>query len=223
MSKIIKNNKKSLKKTPDGSCTIYSEHFNEFYHNVNGALTESKHIYIDLGLKSIEKDDIKILEIGYGTGLNALCTFFENHNLNKNIYYIGIEKYPLKLNEFMDMNFNRLFNIGENLLLKFFQGWDIEVAVSDNFRLLKKQIDFLDYTPCTKYDLIYYDAFSPDTQPEMWSLEVLNKIINNLNSGGVFVTYCVRGDLKEKLRSLGLKVKRFPGPPGKRHVLKAEW
>ena len=210
--------------TGDGSCTLRNEHFGETYHSINGAVAESMHIFINLGLRSFSNRNINILEIGYGTGLNAMLTFIENQSLGNTIFYHGIEKFPIDKETFLQF-VNHTPDISPKLTtdtaIKFCDYWDSEIEINSNFKLLKQKIDFEDFSPARKYDLIYFDAFSPDTQPEMWTLENLRKIINNLSDNGVFVTYCSKGILKQNLRDLGMIVKRIQGPKGKRHVIRA--
>ncbi len=217
--------KTEIIKTADGSCTLKNEYFGETYHSVNGAISESLHIFINLGLKNFEESEINILEIGYGTGLNAILSYLENISLNNKIFYHAIEKFPIDreyFHAFIENTAEISSKISKNIANKFCTDWNTETEVSENFHLLKQNIDFYDFIPDKKYDIIYFDAFSPDTQPEMWSFENLQKIINNLNTNGVFVTYCCKGIVKQMLRDLGLNVKRMPGPKGKRHVIQAK-
>ncbi|MDD2634173.1 MAG: tRNA (5-methylaminomethyl-2-thiouridine)(34)-methyltransferase MnmD [Bacteroidales bacterium] len=207
--------------TLDGSKTLYSKKFQEHYHSKNGAFTESQHIFIDLGFKFIEKPKINILEIGYGTGLNAIMTYKTNEKNPKKVLYHGIEKFPITNETFKDMGYIEYFNLTAQESIMFSKDWDKSLKISQNFKLLKQNVDFLNFIPKINYDLIYFDAFSPDTQAEMWTYEQLQKIINRLSVNGVFVTYCSRGDLKRNLRSLGMDLKRFSGPPGKRHIVRA--
>jgi tRNA U34 5-methylaminomethyl-2-thiouridine-forming methyltransferase MnmC len=210
--------------TGDGSCTLRNEHFGETYHSINGAVAESLHIFINLGLRNFSNSNISILEIGYGTGLNAMLTFIENQSLGNTIFYHGIEKFPIGKETFMPF-VSHTPDISAELdtetAIKFCDEWDSEIEISPNFKLLKQKIDFDAFSPTRKYNIIYFDAFSPETQPEMWTLENLRKIINNLDDNGIFVTYCSKGILKQNLRDLGMIVKRMPGPKGKRHVIRA--
>ena len=208
--------------THDSSSTIFSEKYGEHYHSINGAKNESEHIFINLGLKNFENKQINILEIGYGTALNAILTYLENKNLNNNIFYHGIELNVLPKNIYFDLNFNELFHLSENEISCFYDKWNEKLFITENFSLLKENIDFNPFIPINNYDLIYFDAFSPETQPEMWNYENLNKIIDKLNVGGLLVTYCIKGIIKESLRNLGLFVKRCKGPVGKRHVISAK-
>ncbi|MBR6068025.1 MAG: tRNA (5-methylaminomethyl-2-thiouridine)(34)-methyltransferase MnmD [Bacteroidales bacterium] len=210
--------------TGDGSCTLRNEYFGETYHSINGAVAESMHIFINLGLKSFSKQNISILEIGYGTGLNAMLTYIENQSLGNTIFYHGIEKFPIDKETFLPFvrqTPNIFSKLDDDTAIKFCDNWNSEIEISPIFQLLKQNIDFESFVPNRKYDLIYFDAFSPETQPEMWTLVNLRKIINNLAPDGIFVTYCCKGILKQNLRALDLIVKRMPGPKGKRHVIRA--
>ena len=210
--------------TGDGSCTLRNEYFGETYHSINGAVAESMHIFINLGLRSFTNQNISILEIGYGTGLNPILTFIENQSLGNTIFYHGIEKFPINRETFLpfiEHTPSVSAKIDIDTAIKFCEGWDSEIEIDSKFKLLKQKIDFEAFSPTRKYDLIYFDAFSPDTQPEMWTIENLRKIINNLDDNGIFVTYCCKGILKQNLRNLGMIVKRLPGPKGKRHVIRA--
>lgn len=209
----------NLIKTSDGSYTLFSERFNQHFHSIYGAKTESLHIYINLGLKKFKNSKISILEIGYGTGLNALLTYLHNDDLNNEIIYHGIDNNIISKDSF-DRIFS-LFFITDQEIEKFYLYETQYVFVSDKFLLQKELIDFNKFIPTREYDIIYFDAFSPEVQPDMWNYNNLQKIISSLNQGGIFITYCVQGKIKQTLRDLGMNVKRYPGPPGKRHVLRA--
>lgn len=206
----------------DNSYTLFSYLFNEHYHSINGALSESLHIFINLGLKKFSNSKINILEIGYGTALNAILTYIENKNLNNNIFYHGIELYPLNKQIYFDLNFDKIFNLSEKEISFFYENYNINKIVDNNFTLLKKNIDFNNFFPEFSYDLIFFDAFSPDTQSEIWSEMNLKKIINKMNPNAIFLTYCSKGIVKQRLRNLGLTVSRHKGPIGKRHVISAK-
>ena len=153
-----------------------------------------------------------------------MLTFIENQSLGNTIFYHGIEKFPICKETFLpfiEHTPDIAARFTPDIALKFCENWNMGIEISPTFSLLKQNIDFESFVPDRKYDLIYFDAFSPDTQPEMWRLENLKKIINSLNPDGIFVTYCCKGILKQNLRSLGMIVKRMPGPLGKRHVIRA--
>ncbi len=206
--------------TSDKSMTLFSGKFSETYHNEHGAFTESMHVYIGLGLKDFANKKLNILEIGYGTGLNAILTFTENKKLKNEIHYHGIDLYPISSAEFNELNYIKYYN-NEKLTALFIENWDKAVYLDNNFCLYKQKINFTAFNPDQYYDLIYFDAFSPKTQPEMWEYENLKKLTEKLEPGGIFVTYCSQGAFKRNIRNLGLNLIRCKGPSGKRHVVKA--
>ncbi|MCF0207172.1 MAG: tRNA (5-methylaminomethyl-2-thiouridine)(34)-methyltransferase MnmD [Bacteroidales bacterium] len=210
--------------TADGSFTLKNDIFGETYHSINGAISESKHIFINLGLKNFQNSEISILEVGYGTGLNAIMTFIENQQLGNKISYHSLELYPISSKSFLkyaNASAEIMQNTSPQHLEKFCEYWNQDVQIDKNFSLYKQQVDFCEFVPSTTYDLVYFDAFSPETQPEMWSRGNLQKIVSSLKPNGYFVTYCCKGIVKQSLRDLGMVVKRFPGPKGKRHVIQA--
>jgi tRNA U34 5-methylaminomethyl-2-thiouridine-forming methyltransferase MnmC len=211
----------TIKNTLNSSKTLYSEKYKEHYHNLNGPEIESKHIFIDLGLKSYANSKINILEIGYGTGLNAIMTYLENLELNNTIYYHGIDILPISKKQIELLGYFSKLNIEEEIIEMFYCKWDKELKINNNFILHKENIDFNKFNPVADYDIIYFDAFSPETQPDMWGMQNLQKIIEKLKPKGIFVTYCSKGIVKQNLRNLSMIVKRFQGPIGKRHVIKA--
>jgi len=209
----------SIQNTEDKSPTLYSELYKEHYHSTFGAVNESKHIFINAGLKQVKNKKISIFEMGFGSGLNALLTleYAINHNLNIN--YHTVEKHPIledvytKL-EFVkgtENNFNKLHNAP----------WGKEIKINENFSLKKINIDLNAYNHIEKYDLVYFDAFSPDIQANLWSEEIFAKIYKQMNAGGIFMTYSVKGIVKRALKSVGFKIEKIPGPKGKREILRA--
>lgn len=206
--------------TSDNSPTLYVLELDEHYHSTNGALQESMHIFINAGLKSLQKSEINILEVGFGTGLNALLTYLEIENSNKNIYYETIEKYPINQQTIKTLHKSEIFN--SNLFLELHKAkWEEKVSISNNFILKKIKIDLKTYKPSKTFDLIYFDAFSPDKQPKLWTKEIFSKLYNATNKNGILVTYSAKGIVKEALRNSGFIVNRLPGPKGKRHVVRA--
>ncbi len=206
--------------TADKSPTLYFPELDEHYHSVNGAVQESLHIFINAGLKQIKKDKINILELGFGTGLNAILTLSEIKNSDKNVYYETIEKYPL-LPEITDDLFSKNLHFKEIAEQINNTAWEKETKISDNFVLKKIKIDLSDYFPEKNFDLIYFDAFAPDKQPELWTEEIFAKLYKATNKNGILVTYSAKGTVKQALRSAGYTVKRLPGPAGKRHMVQA--
>ncbi len=213
-------------KSNDGSDTLRNSILDETYHSTHGAIQEAMHVFINAGLNYfVEKNKsnkIKILEIGFGTGLNAILTleailFYENISLE----YTAFEKYPVPVNVVTELNYlNKVSN--PKLLIKIHEvPWEIKNQVTNQFSITKKQVDLLEYQEKHQYNLIYFDAFSPTKQLELWTKEVFRKMYESLSSNGVLVTYCAKGQVRRDLESIGFRVERIPGPPGKREMLRA--
>jgi tRNA U34 5-methylaminomethyl-2-thiouridine-forming methyltransferase MnmC len=217
---------KELIITEDGSHTIYLPEMDEHYHSFHGAIQESVHIYIEQGLLQTDKPELSILEIGLGTGLNAYLTYCYAKRKNLKINYFSIEKYPLKEPEYSKLNYPE--NIFPEHSQVFFEihkaDWNIPVTLSDNFSLHKIEADLLNYSfgQVPKFDLVYYDAFAPGKQPEMWSEEILNKVSNTVCIDGILITYCAKGLVRRLLNSAGFNMERIPGPPGKKEILRGK-
>lgn len=209
--------------TSDGSHTIYIPEMNEHYHSVHGAIQESDHIFINNGLRTLSGNKISILEIGFGTGLNALLTLLELKDTDKTISYTSIEKYPLTSIITERLNYGDL--IGDDSVKIFNElhscPWNKFVQITRNFSLKKVSGDLTVMVPEGKYNLVYFDAFGPDKQPEMWSKEIFSGISAVTQPEGVLVTYSAKGEVKRNLRANGFKVKLLPGPPGKRQMIRA--
>jgi tRNA U34 5-methylaminomethyl-2-thiouridine-forming methyltransferase MnmC len=209
--------------TSDGSNTIYVQELDEHYHSVNGAVRESEHIFLKHGFDTTDADPLKIFEVGFGTGLNALLTAVRSCSGERKIHYTSIEKYPLD-NEVVSRLNHFLFagDSGKELSSRIHAAeWDQPVSICENFILLKIKKDLLSYTFNDKYHLIYFDAFGPDKQPDIWSGEIFSKIGAATEKNGVFVTYSAKGEVKRNLRSCGFEVTLLPGPPGKRQIIRA--
>jgi len=216
--------KREIVKTADGSSTISVPELNEHYHSVNGAIAEANHVYINTGYKVVEKNDISILEIGFGTGLNSLLTLMQSDSDKKIIFYQGVEAYPVSLEEVSALNYlEELYatDFEAKYKLMHTSEWEKEIAVTDSFTLLKQKKSFTEIDDVDKFDLIYFDAFGPDVQPELWTEEIFGKMYKSLKDGGVLVTYSSKGIVKRALRNVGFTVKRLDGPKGKRHILRA--
>ena len=216
--------KRTVEVTADGSSTIYAPTFNQHYHSTHGALQESRHVFIDAGLAHCSKSSVSILEIGFGTGLNALLTAIEAKNQKKKIRYVGLEKYPIQSNELPLLNYTSVLNVDAITVL--FEAlhttpWEIENALSPNFSLEKREQNFLDIDDENAFDIIYYDAFAPNAQPELWTEEIFKKMFEALKTGGFLVTYCAKGQVKRNMKAVGFLVEGLPGPPGKREMTRA--
>ncbi len=212
-----------LQLTADGSHTLFLSGMNEHYHSVNGAIQESKHVFIDAGLKQSDKKAIRILEFGFGTGLNALLSCLEGEKRDISIHYTSLEKYPLPLEIIEKLNYSRLLSPeSEELFLKIHRcDWNQSTPVTPLFSIEKIETDFSDYDFGKAFDIVYYDAFAPDKQAGVWSLELFGKIYKNMNCGGIMTTYCAKGEIRRMMKEAGFIVERIPGPPGKRQMLRA--
>lgn len=208
-----------IEQTEDGSATLFVPELNEHYHSVKGARTESLHIFIDMGLKAVSAAQPHVLEIGFGTGLNALLTLEAAEADRRPIYYTGIELYPLSWEEVDVLKYS------DNPLFKTLHSapWGEDTAITPYFTLKKIQEDARKAVNTKHaFDVIYFDAFAPEKQPEMWDETLFRNLYASMNAGGVLTTYCAKGIVRRMLQSVGFKVERLPGPPGgKREILRA--
>lgn len=221
-----------LEQTADGSYTLYVPELDEHYHSVKGALTESQHIFIEMGLKHSPVAEPRILEIGLGTGLNAFLTLLTAEEIRKKVYYTGIERYPLSEDTVHKLNYPGLIGKGheDDYYAIHRAGWETDKVLSPWFTLHKIEGDFTRLfhseearqTSLSGYDIIYFDAFAPEKQPEMWEQSLFNSLYEILNKGGILTTYCAKGIVRRMLQATGFTVERLPGPPGgKREILRA--
>lgn len=212
------NNIFEIIKTKDGSDTVYSKVFNATYHSVHGALQESQHVYIKNGFLSASHqfDEVHILEVGFGTGLNACLTL--NTNCNKHVFYHGVEKHPLPKEIYTSLNYQGK-QYDTTMLHEC--SWNIEHHLTPTFHFTKINGDINTIHFSKNYNLVYYDAFAPAAQSDLWNKVLLEKIINSMFSKGIIVTFCAKGEFKRTLKSLGLIVETLPGPSGKREMTRA--
>ena len=210
--------------TTDGSDTLYSAQFNEHYHSTFGAISESKHIFIKEGLNFSQLKSVNIFEVGFGTGLNAFLSFLESEEQNLTVKYTSIEKYPVDTDITKNLNYPELLpQKYQNIFDQLHEcEWDTEIELSKNFIFKKVLLDFNQYKFTENFDLVFFDAFAPETQPDLWSTKNFTKIYNALNNKGILTTYSSKGLVKNNLREAGFIVKRLKGPTGKRHILRAE-
>lgn len=213
---------RELRLTEDGSHTMYVPELNENYHSINGAFTESKHIFIDAAFNFCKKKDLRVLDIGFGTGLNALLTCVEGSRKNRAVYYHAIEKYPLSMDEVRLLNYNTLLDdFGVSILEIHNTPWEETCQIFPGFFLHKERSDIRKIKAEGLFDVIYFDAFSPDIQAKLWSPEVFKKIATLTAPGGILTSYSVKGDVKRALLAAGFIVEKIPGPYGKRVILRA--
>ncbi|WP_426484365.1 tRNA (5-methylaminomethyl-2-thiouridine)(34)-methyltransferase MnmD [Flavobacterium sp. 2] len=216
--------KREIIKTLDGSTTIHLEEWNESYHSKHGAIQEAKHVFIKNGLSLFEDKPVTILEIGFGTGLNAFITFLESENKQQAIDYVGVEAYPVNAEEVLAMNYVAELEALEfdNIFEKMHKSeWNQKTELSDKFSLTKRKQFFDEIDDFEIFDLIYFDAFGYRVQPELWSTEIFQKMYNSLKPNGVLVTYAARGVVKRSMISVGFRVEKLAGPPGKREMFRA--
>lgn len=217
---------RQLIETKDGSHSLYQENIDEHYHSIHGAVTESKHIFIGAGLDYLSKhiNALKIFEVGFGTGLNATLSALYATEKNIDISYHTVEYYPLQTDILESLNYG---NGDENFESTYHQihqaDWNKEVVINEHFNIFKIEEDLISMKLNETYDLIYFDAFAPEKQVEMWSENVFKKIYKSMNEGGVLVTYCVKGEIRRRLNAIGFRCEKIPGPVGgKREMLRAK-
>lgn len=213
-----------IEQTADGSYTLFVPELNEHYHSVKGALTESQHIFINMGLKHSSVPEPHILEIGFGTGLNAFLSLLEAEKSHRKVHFTTIERYPLDIDTIRSMNYPAQIAPDYSTVYETLHTaiWNKDAQITDYFTLHKIEADFTHYQFSTGYDVIYFDAFAPEKQPEMWSQELFNQLYSVLNKGGILTTYCAKGVIRRMLLAAGFIVERLPGPPGgKREILRA--
>jgi tRNA U34 5-methylaminomethyl-2-thiouridine-forming methyltransferase MnmC len=210
--------------TSDGSHTLRNKHLNETYHSIHGAVQESTHVFINAGLEHYSKNqrdkNISILEVGFGTGLNALLTLQHAIQHNLNIRYTTLEPFPLTMDVWPKLNYGDRVQSEHHFRLLHEVGWDSEVTLVPEFTILKVNAPLQAVQLKHNYDIVYYDAFAPMVQPELWVYEALKKVVKALKAGGIFVTYSAKGQLKRDLKNLGLNVETLPGPPGKNEMVR---
>jgi tRNA U34 5-methylaminomethyl-2-thiouridine-forming methyltransferase MnmC len=216
--------KREIIQTLDGSTTIHLEEWDECYHSKHGAIQEAKHVFIQNGFSLFEDKPISILEIGFGTGLNAFITFLESNEKKQSINYVGVEAYPVAANEVLMMNY--VAELGADNYKEVFKkmhesNWDEIIELSDAFTLTKRKQFFQEIDDVETFDLIYFDAFGYRVQPELWSTEIFKRMYDSLKPNGVLVTYAARGVVKRSMIEVGFKVEKLAGPPGKREMFRA--
>ncbi len=211
-----------IKITADGSCTLYLEDIGETYHSTHGAIQESEHVFINTGLKHCKKNEISILEVGFGTGLNAFLSYiFANDNQHIKFFYTALEKFPIDHELVMQLNYTKFRGNEEIFNQLHLCEWGKAHKISENFFIEKIKTDFTGYNHKKTYDIIYFDAFSPDKQPEMWTEDIFRELYHHSNSGSILTTYCAKGSVRRAMKAAGYKVERLSGPPGKREMLRA--
>jgi tRNA U34 5-methylaminomethyl-2-thiouridine-forming methyltransferase MnmC len=223
--------KREILITSDGSTTIHLPDWDEQYHSKHGAIQEAMHVFIKTGLHFFKDkhfieafEEISILEIGFGTGLNAFITFLETVKNNFNINYVGVEAYPISKEEVAQLNYVKeleALSFAKEFSIIHSTSWEKKVAISNHFQLTKRKQFFEDIKDENRFNIVYFDAFGARNQPELWTESIFEKMYKALKQNGVLVTYSAKGSVRRALQTVGFTVERLPGPPGKREMLRA--
>ena len=219
----LSNNRKIII-TNDGSHTLLVPSLNEQYHSIHGAVKEAEYVFLNMGLDEClrsERDSINVFEVGFGTGLNALLSAQWATSKQKKLAYTSVEKFPVSKMEFQQLNYGDILN-GSELYTKITDAkWGDFTTVSNVFSLRKLKLDLLKDTLPNGFDVVFFDAFAPNKQPELWDTLVFEKIYGIMSENSLMVTYCCQGQAKRNMISAGFEVEKVPGPPGKREMLRA--
>jgi tRNA U34 5-methylaminomethyl-2-thiouridine-forming methyltransferase MnmC len=213
--------------TDDGSHSIFDGDLDVTFHSTHGAIQESRHVFINAGLKAVHEAfpdmPLSILEMGYGTGLNAFLTAIETYNFSCPVRYLGLEAFPLEMGTAATLNYPD--QLGHEELFNTIQiaPWGSPVSVHDYFSISKQAIPLEAYLCMDHFHVIYYDAFAPEAQPQLWTEDVFRKLSQCMNPGGALVTYCSKGDVRRAMQRAGWRVEKLTGPPGKREMVRAWW
>lgn len=223
--------KREIITTGDGSKTIHIPEWDEHYHSKHGAIQEARHVFLQMGLDHYVSQEfydpsqtVAILEMGFGTGLNALLTFFEAQKNKVIIAYTGVEAYPISEEEVQAVNYTSLLEEqgAHEIYTQLHKiPWESEQEISSEFQVLKRKQRFEDIVDHNQFDLVYFDAFGARVQPELWGEDIFSKMYTALRTHGVLVTYAAKGSVRRAMQAVGFEVERLPGPPGKREMLRA--
>ena len=230
--------KRNIITTSDGSKTIQIEEWNEQYHSIHGAIQEANHVFLKHGLLfyselvsesktenncHTEPVEVSILDIGCGTGLNAFLTLIEAEKLKLNINYVGVEAYPVQLDEIKQLNYVELISTNHEAIFEKLHNtsWETSHQITSNFQLEKQKKFFKDITAENEFNIIYFDAFGARVQPDLWTEDIFKIMFKALKDNGILVTYSAKGSVRRAMQAVGFIVERLPGPPGKREMLRA--
>jgi len=210
--------------TADGSITLFLPELNEHYHSIHGAVQESMHIFINSGYSQIRVFPARIFEAGLGTGLNSFLTFLASEKAGTPVHYTTIEKFPLEDNIVRLLNYPEMTDPAKTKTFKAIHDapWGQDTRISEYFTLHKIKGDLREVQlQDSAYDLVYFDAFGPDVQPELWTEEIFNMLYHSMKESACLVTYSVKGSVKRALKAAGFSLEKLPGPPGKREITRA--
>jgi len=212
--------------TADGSHSISVPEMNVTYHSIHGAIQESLHVYINAGFRSgylSHSEQCRILEVGFGTGLNALLTAIEAEKTATSIYYVALEPFPLNEDQANSLNYCEILrrkDLQSDFMRMHQSAWNKSIVVTGDLLMHKSNSTLQAFDHKTKFDLIYFDAFAPNAQPELWTNEIFEKMFSMLKPGGILVTYCSKGDVRRAMQAAGFTVEKLPGPKGKREMIR---
>lgn len=212
--------KREIITTNDGSSSIYIPEMDETYHSVHGAVQEALHVFIKNGLGLLSSKEINVFELGFGTGLNAILSEQYSSQNSILINYHSIEAFPVEVSLVKLLNYNDIIKYNVEIFDSIHSAkWEVLNRISETFQLKKIEAKIQDFElDKNHYDIVFFDAFGPRAQSEMWSVEILQKMYDGLKPDGKLVTYCAQGQFKRDLKSIGFKVENLPGPPGKREM-----
>lgn len=219
--------KRRIITTKDGSKTIQLEEWNEQYHSTHGAIQEANHVFLKNGLNYFYQThrpiELSILEIGFGTGLNAFMTAVEADKLNLKINYVGIEAYPVSEGEIEKLNYSEMISSSFDSIFKMIHDskWEEAIEITPKFTLTKRKQYFSEIRDEHSFDLLFFDAFGPRVQPELWTEDIFKLMHKALKKQGILVTYSAKGSARRAMQSVGFSVEKLQGPPGKRHMLRS--
>ena len=220
----VNNLEREILHTHDGSTTIHIKEWDECYHSKFGAIQEAQHVFIKNGLSLFNDQTVSILEIGFGTGLNAFITFLESKKIGLTVDYVGIDAYPISHQEVKQMNYvSELKAESDEAIFEKMHccDWEEKICLTTDFDLTKRKQFFHEIKHIDKFDLIYFDAFGYRVQPELWTLEIFKIMYKALKQKGVLVTYAARSIIKKNMLEAGFAVEKLQGPPGKREMFRA--
>lgn len=216
--------KKQIIVTQDGSTSIFLPELNETYHSKFGAIQEARHVFIKNGLSLLNDKSVSILEIGFGTGLNVFITFLEAQKSNQIIRYVGVEAFPVEteiidqLNYVSELEADAFESVFKEIHLS---KWEYENQITTHFKLTKRNQKIEEISDSNQYNIIYFDAFGFDVQPELWNETIFKNMFNAMLPNGILVTYACRTSIKKAMLNAGFQVEKLPGAPGKREMLRA--
>lgn len=217
--------KKEIISTADGSHTISIPEMNVLYHSRHGAIQESMHVFMEAGWRYLVSQSpvqpVNIFEMGFGTGLNAFLTAMEAGKQQIRIHYTTVERYPVTAQEAGSLNYPQTLEQEELFRSLHQSSWNEDVRINDYFTLCKEDKDLFSFSASRLFNLIYYDAFAPAAQPDLWTTQIFQKLFNLLDRQGILVTYCSKGDVRRAMAAAGFTVTKLPGPRGKREMLRA--